>query len=165
MSILVLCFVKTYIDNTQCEDLQPSHWDSDTLVCERRSGIGHFCHMDHEQCMDPSTGCWCKLCCQGNLGQLCILLGRLQDLNKRKSMVLVSLYLLRTYWEHIGCKGHQWNLVDTCKLLCGCLLCTLQLEHMDCCNHKDLHKLYFGKPELMHIHHQMSIQSQWEQLK
>ena len=56
-NVLLLCFVKTYIDNTQCEDLLPNHWDSDTLVCERRSGIGHFCHMDHEQCMDPSTGC------------------------------------------------------------------------------------------------------------
>ena len=120
--------------------------------------------MDHGHCMDPSIDCWCKLCCQDSLGQLYILLGKLQKLELLEAFCLCS----KTFWTylaHIDCKGPQWILVDTCKLLCGYWLSTQLLESMDCCIHKDWHKLCFGMPEMRHIHHQMNNLPQWVQLQ
>ena len=65
---------KTYIGSIQCEDLLPSHWDSDTLVCEKWFDIEHSFHKDHQECMGLSIGYLCKLCYLDNLGHTGILL-------------------------------------------------------------------------------------------
>ena len=90
--IPVLCLPssKTYIDNTRCEGLQPSHWDSDTLACEMWSGIEHSFHKDHPKCMDLSIGFLCKLCCQDSLCHIDTLLGKLHKNRKLSTIPLDS---------------------------------------------------------------------------
>ena len=147
---------KTYIGSIQCEDPLPSHWDSDTLVCEKWSDIEHSFHKDHQECKDLSIGYLCKLCYLDNLCHTDILLFELKLEKGKTYSWFYNFLLLLTYWEHSDCRDLLWNQEDICTQLCDCWQYTQLWNCKDCLQHKDWHKLCSCRPEWRDTHHQRS---------